>query len=136
MRVPGMVGAPQTFGDLINWHPHVHALTTDGAFAKDGTFLPMPDDLTAEPFLKLWEHKIFALLLREVRITEQVVEQMRTWRHSGFSVDKSVYLPAGDQAAIQRLLQYMLRCPFSLQRMIRTTADGVVQRFFCEFGAI
>jgi hypothetical protein len=42
--VPGMVGAPQSFGDLINWHPHVHALTTDGAFAKDGTFLPMPDD--------------------------------------------------------------------------------------------
>jgi hypothetical protein len=124
--VPGMVGAPQSFGDLINWHPHVHALTTDGAFAKDGTFLPMPDDLTTEPFLKLWEHKIFALLLREGRITEQVVEQMRSWRHSGFSVDKSVYLPAGDQAAIQRLLQYMLRCPFSLQRIIQTTADGNV----------
>ena len=84
----------------------------------------MPDDLTAEPFLKLLEHKIFALLLAEGRITEKVVEQMRSWKHSGFSVDKSVYLPAGDQAAIQRLLQYMLRCPFSLKRMIQTTAEG------------
>ena len=37
----------------------------------------MPDDLTTEPFLKLWEHKIFALLLAEGRITEKVVEQMR-----------------------------------------------------------
>jgi hypothetical protein len=64
--------------------------------------------------------------LAEGRITEKVVEQMRSWRHSGFSVDKSVYLPAGDQAAIQRLLQYMLRCPFSLQRMIQTTAEGNV----------
>jgi hypothetical protein len=123
---PGMVGAPQTFGDLINWHPHLHALVTDGAFVKDGTFLPMPNDLAAEPFLKLWEHKIFALLLAEGRITERVVEQMRSWRHSGFSAHKSVYLSAGDQAAIQRLLQYMLRCPFSLKRMIQTTAAGNV----------
>ena len=45
----------------------------------------MPDDLTAEPFLKLWEHKIFALLLAEGRITEKVVEQMRTWK--GYSRD-------------------------------------------------
>ena len=86
----------------------------------------MPNDLTAEPFLKLWEHKIFALLLAEGRTTEKVVEQMRRWKHSGFSVHKSVYLPAGDQAAIQRLLQYMLRCSFSLKRMIQTTAAGNV----------
>ncbi len=32
----------------------------------------------------------------------------------GFSVDQSVFLPAGDQAGIERLIQYMTRCPFSL----------------------
>jgi hypothetical protein len=36
--VPGMIGAPQSFGDLINWHPHIHALISDGAFASDGQF--------------------------------------------------------------------------------------------------
>jgi ribosomal protein S27E len=93
--VPGMVGAPQSFGNLINWHTHVHALTTDGAFTKDGTFLPMPADLTAEPLLKLWEHKIFALFLAESRITENVVEQMRSWRHSASaSIRASTYRPA------------------------------------------
>ena len=80
----------------------IFAIRCNGADLSD--FLPMPDDLTAEPFLKLWEHKVFALLLAEGRITEKVVEQMRSWKHSGFSVHKSVYLPAGDQAAIQRLL--------------------------------
>ena len=30
----------QTFG--ANFHPHVHALVSDGAFTPDGAFLPLP----------------------------------------------------------------------------------------------
>ena len=44
-------------------------------------------------------------------IAPEVVENMRSWEHSGFSVDQSVRLPAGDQAGIERLTQYMTRCP-------------------------
>jgi hypothetical protein len=55
-----------------------------------------------------------------------VVEQIRGWRHSGFSVDQSVYLRAGDQAGIERLMQYMTRCPFSLSRLAKVTQDGMV----------
>jgi len=94
-----------------------------------GRFLPMPDDLAATPFLVLWEHNVFAFLLAEGRITEKVVEQMRSWKHSGnvdtplryvlqagclagarLSVDKSVHVSAGDPAAMQRVVQYMVRC--------------------------
>jgi hypothetical protein len=50
--VPGMVGAIQTFGQLIHAHPHIHALVTEGVFLPDGTFLPLPK-LATEPFLKL-----------------------------------------------------------------------------------
>ena len=70
--VPGMVGAIQKFGQLIHWHPHIHALVTEGVFLPDlaacghaqagGTFLPLPK-LATEPFLKLWEQEVFALLL-------------------------------------------------------------------------
>ena len=49
---------------------------------------------------------------------------MRTWSHSGFSVDQSVLLPAGDRAGIERLLQYMTRCPFSLSRLVKVTESG------------
>lgn len=52
-----MVGAIQTFGDFIHWHPHIHALVSEGMFFPDGTFIPLPK-LTIEPFLKLWEHLI------------------------------------------------------------------------------
>jgi hypothetical protein len=44
-------------------------------------------------------------------VEPEVVENMLTWQHSGFSVDQSVFLPAGDQAGIERLIQYVTRCP-------------------------
>jgi len=123
--VPGLTVGIQTHGELANWHPHLHVLATDGAFAPDGTFIPMPET-PAEPYLKLWEQKLFDLLLAEGRITPEIVRQMRTWQHSGFSVDKSVRLDAGDTAAIERLTQYIVRCPFSLDRILSLNPDGKV----------
>ncbi|MBM3789631.1 MAG: transposase [Acidobacteria bacterium] len=119
---PGLVLGIQTHGEIANWHPHLHVLATDGAFTPDGAFVPLPET-PAEPYLKLWEKKLFDLLLAEGRITQQVIEQMRTWQHSGFSVDKSVRLAGGDTAAIERLTQYILRCPFSLDRIVSLNPD-------------
>ena len=48
---------------------------------------------------------------------------MRSWRHSGFSVDKSVALAAGDTAGLERLAAYMVRCPFSLDRILSASDD-------------
>jgi hypothetical protein len=54
------------------------ALVTEGVFLPDGSFLPLPK-LATEPFLKLWEQEVFALLLAEGRVTEEVVQNMRSW---------------------------------------------------------
>ena len=122
---PGMIGAIQTFGDLVHWHPHIHALVTEGVFQPEGTFLPLPK-LAAEPFLKLWEKAVFKLLLDEGRITHEIIDNIRSWRHSGFSVDHSVRLDAGDTQGVERLIEYFLRCPFSQARMIQVTEEGKV----------
>ncbi len=66
------------------------------------------------------------MLLKEEKISPAVVESMRQWKHSGFSVDNSVYIKTDDQAALQRLTEYIVRCPFSLARMIKLTDDGKV----------
>ncbi len=123
--VPGMVAAVQTFGELAHWHPHVHAVASDGVFTPDRTFIPLPA-LAVEPFLKLWEHKVFKLLLDEGLIAHETVKQMRSWRHSGFSVDKSVLIAATDRDALERLVQYIARCPFSLDRILKITPTGHV----------
>ena len=124
--VPGMVAGIQTHGQLSNWHPHLHCVTSYGAFTPDGTFIPLPDDLSTTPFLKIWEDNVFKLLLDEGRITQDVIDQMRSWRHSGFSVDKSVSLAAGDTAGLERLAAYMVRCPISLDRIVSVGDNGQV----------
>jgi hypothetical protein len=73
-----------------------------------------------------WQTKVFELLLAAGKIQQQTVDEMRCWPHSGFSVDNSVYLPPHDTAALQRLAQYILQCPFSLARVVRLTDDGSV----------
>ncbi len=45
--------------------------------------------MASEPFLKLWEQGVFALLLSEGKINNEVVAHIRSWKHSGFSVDQS-----------------------------------------------
>lgn len=110
---PGVAGAIQTFGQLVHLHPHIHALVSEGVFVPEtGAFLPLPK-LATEPFLKLWEQEVFALLLAEGKITAEVVQNIRSWKHSGFSVDQSVRLEAGDQEGVQRLIQHFLRCPLA-----------------------
>ena len=37
-----------------------------------------------------------------------------------------MFLPAGDQAGIERLIQYMTRCPFSLSRLVKVSDTGQV----------
>jgi hypothetical protein len=36
--MPGVVAVIQTFGDRINFHPHIHVLITEGGTSPDGAF--------------------------------------------------------------------------------------------------
>ena len=54
---------------------------------------------------------------------------MRSWKYSGFSVNKNVWIKANDKAGLERLVQYISRCPFSLERIIKLTdTDHVVYK--------
>ena len=122
---PGMIVTVQTFGELAHWHPHVHTIVTDGVFTPDGSFIPFLE-MAVEPFLILWEEKVFDLLLEHNKITQDIVNQMRHWQHSGFSVHKNVVIEEDDPKGLENLIQYIARCPFSLSRMIKVTESGQV----------
>ena len=123
--VPGMIAAIQTHGELLHWHPHIHVLITCGAFTPEGDFLEL-SEFDMERLVEAWQDAVFDLYLAKEKVEPEVVENMRTWQHSGFSVDQSVFLPAGDQAGIERLIQYMTRCPFSLSRLVKVSGSGQI----------
>ena len=123
--VAGAVAEVQSFGDLLTWNVHCHMIISEGVFTESGHFVKVPQ-VAIEQCRKRWEEKLFALLLREGKIAQDVVDSMRKWEHSGFSVDNQVRIEANDHEGMQRLVEYIARCPFSLTRMIRVNADGKV----------
>ena len=50
-------------------------------------------------------------------LSEERIELLLSWRRSGFSMDDSVRIPAGEQKGIEDVARYMLRAPVSLSRM-------------------
>ena len=90
--------------ELAHWHPHVHAIVTDGVFTPDGAFIPFLE-MAVEPFLVLWEKKVFELLLEHNKISQDIVNQMRHWQHSGFSVHKNVVITEDDPKGLENLIQ-------------------------------
>jgi len=123
--VPGMVASIQTFGDLIHWNSHIHALVSEGGFTENGRFVKMPE-IDRFLCLGLWQSKVYRLLREQVPASRPVIQTIRTWKHSGFSIDNKVRIEAGDREAIRRLAEYIARCPFSLTRMSTLNEQGQV----------
>ena len=113
---PGMIAVVQTFGDDLNWHPHVHALVTRGGWDRDGHCAPVPfvDGGAAALVLR---HRVFRFLQAEGLLSQGRTRLLLSWRHSGFSVHTSVTVPPDDRDGLERLARYLLRPPVSLERL-------------------
>lgn len=59
-------------------------------------------------------------------MTEERIELLLSWRHSGFSAHNAAGIAAGDTASIERLARYLLRSPVALERMRRDPNTGEV----------
>lgn len=70
-------------------------------FTESGHFVHIPETWKHRA-IEIWQDKVFELLLNGKKIDQETVAGMRTWSHSGFSVDNSVRIEAHDHAAMQR----------------------------------
>ena len=57
------------------------------------------------------------LLNREQLLGDERIELLLSWRRSGFNIDDSVRIPAGENTTLEKVARYMLRSPVSLSRM-------------------
>ena len=115
--VPAMVVAPQSFGSLLNLHPHCHSLVSLGVFTRDGIFHPAPEDIDFAPLEDLFREEVFKTLLKKEKITEERVDLLRSWGHSGFRGFAERRIAQGERQELESLLQYMERAPVSPQRL-------------------
>ncbi len=121
--VPGAVGFIQTSGELLNFHPHIHLLITDGVFYSDGTFERFTH-FDASLVERLFRAELLRLLTGKGLISQNIVENLLSWRHSGFSAHGEVKAYDRDTAA--RLGRYMIRCPLVLERLSLDEDTGEV----------
>ena len=81
--LPGCVASLQTFGSYAaNFHPHVHALITEGAFDPEGEFLPLPT-LDTDALSELFRRLVLDALHRAGRLSTSFRDSLLDWIHSG-----------------------------------------------------
>jgi ribosomal protein S27E len=123
--VPAMIISPQSFGSLLNFHPHLHGVLSLGVFNLEGEFHPVADDLDWKPLEEIFRARTLKLMIRREKITEERAEMLRGWVHSGFQVSADRRIEAGDRKGLESLLEYMERAPVSLERLT-VRPDGMV----------
>jgi len=122
--MPGVVAVIQTFGDRINFHPHVHVLVTEGGTAPDGAFHHVRR-FHDEALQEIFTHEVFSMLLRKKLIGLPLVQKILNWRHSGFNVHSKVKAQTKSEA--ERVGKYMIRPVLSLKRLFFDETAGKVR---------
>ena len=65
-------------GSLANWHPHIHALVTDGLVERGGTLHPL-DTLDTKAIEQRFRKLVLARLQRAKRLSESFHERLLSW---------------------------------------------------------
>jgi hypothetical protein len=106
-----------TAGDLLQWHPHLHLLTSDGGFATDGTFVSLTQwDSTL--LMSLFRERILARLLDRRAISKELVPKLLAWRHPGFSAHVGERIDPEDEQRLEDTAAYLVRNPLSLKKLV------------------
>ena len=110
---PGMVAVIQTFSDSLKWNPHVHACATRGGWNAEVQWIPIPY-IDAHHAELLFRHKVFRFLKKKGLLSDERIELLLSWKHTGFSIDNSDTVYPTDELGLERLARYLIRPPVSL----------------------
>jgi len=62
--IAGIVMVIHTFGEYLDFHPHLHALVADGLFTRSGLFHVLPD-VSLQPLEELFRVRVITFLLEK-----------------------------------------------------------------------
>jgi len=119
----GFILFVQTLANLVTFHPHIHALVTDGGFHPNWVFRVLPPG-PAELLEQQLRRAVLQLLLADEAIDEDLVAKPLNWQHSIFSVNNRVRIEARDAEGRRQLARYMTRAPFSVNETDAPSRQG------------
>ncbi len=122
--VPRLIVCVQTFGTVAHWHPHLHVLMSDGAFRRDGSFVPLPEP-DATVLEGLWRRSVLAVFVRQGWLEEDAAAGMLAWPHSGFGAYLGPRIEDG--ASLLRVARYCARAPVAESRLRHDAARAEVE---------
>ena len=112
--MPGVVAVIQTFGNRLNFHPHLHFLLTEGGTSGDGDFCPVPVFNDAA-IARIFAHEVLAFLVAQDLVSRETSGKILSWHHTGFNVHSKVRTTTREQA--QRVARYMAKPILALRRL-------------------
>jgi hypothetical protein len=74
----------------------------------------------------IFRHKVFKMLLKKGKITEEMIRMLSAWKHSGFNIFCGNRIAPKDETAMENLARYIIRASFSQQRMQYLDQEGKV----------
>jgi hypothetical protein len=118
---PGVAAVIRTFGDRINFHPHLHFLVTEGGVDEAGVFQRMSsfDDARLS---EVFAREVLGFLVGREMLAW--AERLPTWRHTGYSVHSRVRAKTKPEA--ERVGKHMIRAVLSLERLAFLEPEGKV----------
>ena len=138
---------PAHFRRIPRFPPHLHALVADGLFVRPTSDtggsrrteapqpaphhprLSPPPDAPVKPLEELFRAKVINLLVEEKLLPPERVQVLYAWKHSGFNVHAGERIPPEAPADLEDLAQYILRNPFSVEKMtLESPTDIVIYR--------
>jgi hypothetical protein len=114
--VPGAAIAVHSFGDFQQFNPHLHLIATDGCFSGSGMFSKGPEPV-AKDLEKLFRYQVLKMLKTEGKIKNAVIENMLSWRHSGFNIYCGPTIWPNNDQGLEDSARYIIRACFSQERM-------------------
>ena len=123
--LPGIVMAIHTFGEYLDFHPHLHALVADGLFTRDGQFHVLPE-VSLKPVEEMFRARLITFLAKRGLLPPERANMLRGWVHSGFNIHRSRRVLSREREDLERLAQYIIRNPFSIDKMQFNTTSGTI----------
>ena len=115
----------QSYGDLVRWNPHYHCLVLEGGIDETGSFYHIPIKDTSR-LTEVFRRRVIKLFVDKGLLDRSFALKILSWKHSGFSVDNSVTIPAYSNKARVNLSQYIIRHPVSLQKILYARSNGTI----------